>query len=411
MKASAGKRVAGKRVLMLLENNGFPQDPRVRGEAKALSEVGYSVAVIAPRGRGQRSTERIDGVRVYRYKAPSGAGYLGYLAEYAYSTLASLVLSVRALVSGGFDIVHAHNPPDTLVLIGGFYKVFGKRFIYDHHDLAPEMYDARFDSKKPPRLLRGALLLLEKLSCTVADQVIATNESYKATEIERHGLPSDKITIVRNGPTGDLLRPVDPDPKLRARAGTIVGYVGVMGYTDGVDHLLRALHHLVYDFGRADTLGVLIGRGDAWNELQELTRSLGLERHVWFTGFIPDTDLRYLSYLRTADICADPDPSNPYNDRSTMIKMMEYMALGRPIVSFDLPEHRVTAGPAAAYVRPNDEFEFARTIAELMDDPQRRAEMSAFGRRRIEEELAWSYSVPHLLDAYERALNKNNGTA
>lgn len=394
MKASAGKRV-----LMLLENYPFPQDARVRAEAQALSEAGYRVAVIAPSGKGQRSNELVDGVRVYRYRSPVNAnGYLGYLAEYGYSTLASLLLSVRALASGGFDIVHAHNPPDTLVFIGGLYKLFGKRFIYDHHDLAPEMYDARFDGKGPP-LLRRALLLLEKLSCTVADHVIATNESYKATEMERHGLPSNKVTIVRNGPILDRLRPVDPDPELRARAGTIVGYVGVMGYTDGVDHLLRALHHLVYDLGRADTLGVLIGRGDAWNELQELSKSLGLERHVWFTGFISDTDM--IRYLCTADICVDPDPSNPFNDRSTMVKMMEYLALGRPVVAFDLPEHRRTADAAAVYVRPNDDLEFARAISELMDDPHRRESMGAFGRARAEQELAWVHSVPNLLAAYE----------
>jgi glycosyltransferase involved in cell wall biosynthesis len=404
MKASAGKRV-----LMLLENYPFPQDARVRAEAQALSEAGYRVAVIAPSGRGQRSNELVDGVRVYRYRSPVNAnGYFGYLAEYGYSTLASLFLSVRALLSGGFDIVHAHNPPDTLVFIGGLYKLFGKRFLYDHHDLAPEMYDARFDGKGP-RLLRRALLLLEKLSCSVADHVIATNESYKATEIERHSLPSDKVTIVRNGPILDRLQPVDPDPELRARAGTIVGYVGVMGYTDGVDHLLRALHHLVYDLGRTNTLGVLIGQGDAWKELQLLATSLGLDDHVWFTGFIPDGDM--IRYVCTADVCVDPDPSNPFNDRSTMVKMMEYMALGRPIVSFDLPEHRVTAGRAAAYVRPNDELEFARTIAELMDDPERRAEMSAFGRRRVEEKLAWRHSIPHLLEAYDKVLNGSKARA
>jgi glycosyltransferase involved in cell wall biosynthesis len=188
-----------------------------------------------------------------------------------------------------------------------------------------------------------------------------------------------------------------------------------MGYTDGVDHLLRALHHLVYDLGRADVLGVLIGRGDAWNELQELTKSLGLERHVWFTGFISDTDM--IRYLSTADLCVDPDPSNPFNDRSTMVKMMEYMALGRPVVAFDLPEHRRTADAAAVYARPNDDLEFARAIAELMDDPLRRERMGAFGRARVEQELAWVHSVPHLLAAYEalapdpRARNRNHRTS
>jgi glycosyltransferase involved in cell wall biosynthesis len=198
------------------------------------------------------------------------------------------------------------------------------------------------------------------------------------------------------------VRPVAPDPELRARAGTIVAYLGVMGYQDGVDHLLHAIRHLVFDLGKRDVFCVLIGRGDARDELQRLARELALEDYVWFTGYIPRADV--VRYLSTADVCVDPDPSNPFNDRSTMIKVMDYMAFARPIVAFDLPENRFTAGAAAVYVRPNDDFELARAIVTLMSDPARRAEMGAIGRRRVESELAWTYSIPRLLNAYATLL-------
>jgi glycosyltransferase involved in cell wall biosynthesis len=393
------------RVVMLLGNNPYPHDPRVRHEAVALASAGHEVTVICPRLSTQMRSDTIDGVRVLRYRAPARApGAAGYVAEYAYATLASLGLSLRVLRRHGFDVVHAHNPPDTFALLGAFYKLLGKRFVFDHHDLAPEMFDARFGGRGS-RAVRSVLVVLEKLSCRLADHVIAANRSYRAVEIERGKVAPERVTVVRNGPGFDDVGPVEPDPGLRARAGTLIGYLGVMGYQDGVDHLLRAVRHLVYDLGQRDALCILIGRGDAREDLERLTRELRIEEHVLFTGFIPVAEV--VRHLSTVDLCVDPDPSNPFNDRSTMIKVMDYMTFGKPIVAFDLPENRFTAGDAAHYVRPNDDLELARGIRDLMDDPERRARMGAAGRERVTTTLSWENSVPPLLGAYRAVVRQS----
>lgn len=384
---------------MLLENNPFPQDGRVRREANALTAAGYRVSVIAPRSGGQPWRERVGRVEVYRFPAPPEAnGFFGYLWEYGYSMAAAFFLSLFLFLRQGFAAIHAHNPPDTLALIAAFFKPFGVRFVFDHHDLSPEMYYARF-AGKGNRLVHWALVRCEQLSCRLADRVIATNHSYRAVEMQRGRVPPERISVVRNGPELDRLRLTPPDPALRARAKTIIGYVGDMAVHDGVDYLLRALKHLVRDLGRADFLCAIIGRGDAWTGLQRLAAELELDPHVWFPGWVSDAQLR--RYLSTADICVDPDPSNPFTDRSSMVKMTEYMAFGKPIVAFDLPEHRVTAQEAALYARPNDELDFARQLARLMDDPKRRREMGRIGRQRIETQLAWMHQEKHLLAAYE----------
>lgn len=396
MKASAGS------VLMLLENQSYPEDPRVRREATALTEAGYQVTVIAPGRKGQTWHENVAGVQVYRFPAPPGGnGFLGYLWEYGYSVTATFILSLLVFLRRGFDVVHAHNPPDLFVFIAAFYKLFGKRFIYDHHDLAPEMYYARFEGGGN-RFVYRTLLALEKLSHRVADHVIATNASYKDVAVQRGRVPEERITIVRNGPEAKSLKLVAPDAQLRLKAETIIGYVGAMGVQDGIDYLLRALQHLVYDLGRTDVFCVLIGKGDARAHMKQLAAQLGLDDYVWFTGWVTDDEL--VRYLSTADICVDPDPSNPFNDRCTMIKMTEYMALAKPIVAFDLPEHRYTAQGAALYAKPNDELEFARALVQLIDDPAQRRAMGVLGQKRIESELAWRYSVPHLLSAYRKVL-------
>jgi glycosyltransferase involved in cell wall biosynthesis len=396
------KTFANNRVLMLLENQYYPQDLRVQREATSLTAAGYRVSVICPRDVGQPWREMLHGVNVYRYWAPPQAnGFWGYLWEYGYSMAATFLLSVLLFLTDGFDVVHAHNPPDTFVFIAAFYKVLGKRFIFDHHDLSPEMYCARFPGGDS-RWVYRILVFLEKLTCRLADHVIATNESYKKVEMERDRVPEARITVVRNGFEVHQHIAAEPDRSLREKGKTIIGFVGVMGFQDGVDYLLRALHHLLREFGRRDFFCVLIGKGDAWPNLQALAKELALDEHLWFTGRVSDDEL--LRYLSASDVCVDPDPSNPFNDRSTMLKMMEYMALAKPIVAFDLPEHRFTAQEAAVYVTPNDERAFAIALSQLMDDPLRRDVMGAFGRRRIETTLAWRYSVPNLLDAYQRVL-------
>lgn len=391
------------RVLMIVENNSYPRDPRVRREAEGLAAAGYQVSVISPALPGQALHEIIGRISVYRYPGPPEAnGFLSYVYEYTYSMLAIFVISLWVCFSRGFDVIHAANPPDTLVFIAAFYKMFGTRFIFDHHDLAPDMYYARFEGQGN-RWVYRVLYWCETLSCRLADHVIATNQSYKRIEMERHQVPEERITVVRNGPDPNKFRAVEPDSELRKRAGTIIAFAGVVGYQNGTPRLVKALRSLVCDLGRRDVLFAIIGDGHALPELKRLARDYSLEDYIWFAGWVDDPGA-YLRYLSTADICVEPTPSCTSNDASTMIKLMEYMALGKPSVAFDLPEHRYSAQSAALYAKPNSELDLARAIAELIDDPQRRQTMGAFGRNRIETELAWSHSLPKLLEVYQRVL-------
>jgi len=387
---------------MLLQNNPYPQDSRVRREATALVGAGYEVTVISPGRPGQPWQEVVDGVRALRYPAPPpGDSTLGYLVEYGVALAATWALSLYALLRHGFDVVHAHNPPDLFALVAAPYKLLGKRFVFDHHDLAPEMYRARFGGGGS-RALQRALLLFERLSFRLADHVISTNESYKRVAVERGGVPPSRVTVVRNGPDPERFRPVPPDPRLRAMGKTVFGYVGEMGVQDGLDYLLRALARLRDDLGRTDFYAVLVGTGSDRPRLMALAGELGLDPYVEFTGRVPFEDL--LRYLSSADVCVCPDPKNEFTDASTMIKLTEYLALAKPIVAFDLREHRVTAGEAALYAAPNDELDFARQLARLMDDPDLRRRMGEAGRARLEAGLTWAHSVPQLLAAYERLL-------
>lgn len=386
-------------MLMLLENNPYPQDVRVRQEANTLAAAGYRVAVIGPGRRGQAWRETIGAVHVYRFpEPPEASGFLGYLWEYGYATTAMLLLSLYVFFERGFDIVHAHNPPDTLVFVAALYKLAGRRFVYDHHDLAPEMYQALF-AARANAMVHRLLIRLERFSCRLADRVIVTNRSYRDVALERAGVPASKITVVRNGPDLTLWR--EPSRAAPQPEETTICYVGTMGRHDGVDHLLQALHHLAHTLDRSDFRCVLVGDGEARPHLAALSERLRLGERVHFAGRVAHDEVP--GFLEAADLCVAPEPSNPYNDRSTMIKIMEYMAAGRPIVAFDLPEHRFSAREAALYARPNDELDFARRLALLMDDPERRHALGRTGRQRIEAELAWSHQQESLLAAY-RAL-------
>jgi len=403
---------AGCRVLMLLENACYPHDDRVRREARTLVSAGYRVSVISRSSSGRPWREWIDGVQVFRFPRPrSLSGFLGYLWEYGYCMVAIFALSLFVWGQEGFDVVHAHHPPDTFVFIGAFYKLFGKCYVLDHHDLAPELYRVRFRDHDRA-VVYSVLVWLERLACRIADQVIATNQSYKVAEMQRGRVPEARITVVRNGPDLNELRSTDdscaPGQPGGAEGGatasrptgkTVLGYVGVMGFQDGVDYLLRALRHLVDDLGRTDFHCIIVGAGDAMPSLQSLTQQLALDDYVSFTGWVSQQSevARYLSMM---DICVAPEPSDAYNDRSTAAKVMEYMALAKPVVSFDLPEHRISAADAALYAHPNDELDLARKIALLMDDQELREEMGARGRKRIETELAWQHQAQQLVRAY-----------
>jgi glycosyltransferase involved in cell wall biosynthesis len=394
------KRSTGKRVLMLLENDYYPRDNRVYLEAQALREAGLAVTVICPGNRSQTWRELHEGVLVYRFRSDLNAqGALGYLWEYAWSLTAVSILSLLVLMRHGFDVIHAHNPPDLFVLLALLYKPLGKQFVFDHHDLAPELFMARFQCSRPGLAFR-LLVFFERLSCRAADHVIATNGSYKRVQMERSGIPAARITIVRNGPDLHRIRRVEAAAWLRERAPIIIGYLGLMGVQDGVDHLLRAIHCLVHELRRDGVFCVLIGSGDALPSLRQLCRELDLQRHVHFTGYLSGEEL--LRHLSAADIFVDPEPACPYNDRCTTIKIMEYMALARPIVAYDLTEHRVSAGDAAVYAQENHPRGLAQCIAQLMDDAPKRRRMGQCGRQRIETQLNWDWQRGQLLEAYAK---------
>jgi glycosyltransferase involved in cell wall biosynthesis len=405
------------RILMLVQNS-FPDDTRVKNEAVTLTEAGYRVSIICFREKHQPVREMINGVHVYRFRkilislrrvhstSPLKKlinrflSIIGYVFEYFYFILGCFLWSVYLTLRQGFDVIHAHTPPNSLCLIGAFYRFFGKKFVLDHHDLSPELYRSRFRADED--LVYRTLLLEENLALKLANIVIATNESYKRIEMHRAAIKPDNIFVVRNGPDLRKIHPVDPDERLKSMRKTILGYVGDINPQDGLDYLLRSLRHLVDDLGRKDVYCVIIGTGDALVDLKVLAHELGIAEHVWFTGFVSDADL--LRYLSTADICVCPDPSSPLNDVSTWIKIMEYMALHKPIISFDLAETRYSAQGAAVYAPPNDEKKFAEAIAYLIDHPAERTRLGALGYQRVVHELAWQHVSKNLVLAYQTLL-------
>lgn len=390
------------RVLMIVENCPFPRDPRVRREAMTLQSEGYRVSVICPfSGRRQPLRECVDGITVYRFRSmPAGLRTFGYLFEYAYATLAIALLSLIVLVREGFDVIHVANPPDTLVLTVAVFKLIGKRVVYDQHDLCPELFTAKFVHV---RWLLPILVWLERCSYRLADHIITTNESYKKVALSRGRVPETKITVVRNGPDLHTVRSPTIDADLYSRSNNVIVYAGAIGSQDRLDCLCRVLHHLRYDLRREDFSCIVIGDGDALPEIKDLTQRLELNDKVWFTGWVDGE--KYLQCLSGADICVSSEPRTTYNDRSTFIKITEYMAAGKPIVAFDLAETRYSAQDSALYASFDDESAFAVCLAELMDDPHLRNELGRRGQERVRKELAWEYSIPHLLSAYNTCLN------
>lgn len=393
-----------KRVLFLVENLPSPFDRRVWQEATALRDAGYVVSIICPTGKGyEKHHEEIDGIAIYRYDlAVEASGALGYALEYSLALFWSFALAWRVLFTRGFDAIHACNPPDLFFLVGGFFKLFGKKFVFDHHDINPELYEAKFGRRD---FFWKLMVWLERLTFRTADASIATNESYRRIAIGRGGMDPEKVFVVRSGPSLERLRIVAPDASLKRGRRYLVGYVGVMGRQEGIDHLLRAARSIVHEHGRRDIHFGLVGGGTSLEEMKALACELGLADYVTFTGRVPDAEL--LAMLNTADVCVNPDIANEMNDKSTMNKIMEYMALGKPIVQFDLAEGRFSAQQASLYARRNDADDLAAKILELVDDAPRRERMGAYGRSRVENELEWRYEVPKLIAAYDSLWKRN----
>ncbi len=402
--ASTGEAASRRRVLIIVENLPVPFDRRVWQEATTLAAHGYQVSVICPTGRNyEKRREVIDGIHIYRHTLPlEASGAAGYALEYLAALFWQTLLAWRIFFTRGFDVIHACNPPDTIFLVALPFKLlFGKRFIFDHHDLNPELYEAKFAKRD---VFYRLLCLLERWTFRLADVSIATNNSYRRVAIERGGKEPADVVVVRSGPSLERLRILPPQPELKRGRRYLVGYVGVMGNQEGIPYLLAAARHIIVDMGRKDIHFGLVGGGPELEGLKREAERMGIAEYVTFTGRVPDAEL--LAMLNTADLCVNPDEHNEMNDRSTMNKIMEYMALGKPIVQFDMTEGRFSAGEASVYAKPNDAADMAARIVALLDDPARRDAMGRLGRRRVETELAWPHEVPKLLGAYERALAK-----
>jgi glycosyltransferase involved in cell wall biosynthesis len=395
----ATRSVRRRRILIIVENLPVPFDRRVWSEAQSLRKAGYDVSVICPRGPfAESSFELIDQIEIHRHPLPIQAkGKFAYFAEYSSALFWEFVYSLKVFWGSGFDAIHACNPPDLIFLIGAFYKyLFGKKFVFDHHDLNPELFEAKFGNRG---LLWKALVFLERATFSVADISIATNMSYARVAVQRGKMRPDRVFIVRSGPNLARVRELAPDDSWRKGRLYLVAYVGVIGEQEGLDLLLESVRHITCTCQRTDVQFVIMGAGPSLEMLKQTCARMHLSEFVTFTGRVDDTTL--FKVLSTADVCVNPDRPNAMNEMSTMNKIMEYMALGKPIVQFDLAEGRVSAQSASLYARNTDTVDFGNKILELIDDPGRRREMGMYGRQRVREELSWEHEEPKLKAAYE----------
>lgn len=389
----------GLKVLIVVENLPVPFDRRVWMEARTLAAAGARVSVICPTGKGHE--DRVweeDGIKVYRHPLPLDAsGAMGYLLEYGAALMWETWLALRVKFTRGFHVIHGCNPPDLIFLVALPFKLFGVRYLFDHHDINPELYEAKFGKRG---FFWKLMRLFERLTFASARVSIATNESYRKIAIERGRMAPEDVFVVRSGPDLSRLQRLSENPDWRNGRRYMVGYVGVMGDQEGIDLLLESVAHLVKIQGRNDIQFCLVGGGPSLEKLRQQSDKMGLSEFVTFTGRAPDHDL--FEVLSTADVCVNPDRVNEMNDKSTMNKILEYMAFEKPIVQFDVTEGRYSAQEASLYARPNDPVDMAEKIAELLADDTRRAEMGRFGRERVESEMAWPHQVPALINAYRR---------
>lgn len=396
-----GHPLSGKKVLIVVENLPLPFDRRVWQEARTLKAAGAQVAIICPTGKGyEKRFEVIDGIDIHRHPLPiEASGALGFLLEYGAALFWETVLAWKIYFKRGIDVIQGCNPPDLIFLVALPFKLLGVKYIFDHHDINPELYEAKFNKRG---FFWKLMVLFEKLTFKSADVSMATNHSYRKIAIERGGMDPDKVFVVRSGPDLSRLKRVPPVESWKNGRKFLVGYVGVMGDQEGIDLLIDSVAHIVEVVGRKDIQFCLVGGGPSLAKLKELVAEKGLTDFIHFTGRAPDQDL--FEVLSTMDVGVNPDRVNAMNDKSTMNKIMEYMSLEKPIVQFEVTEGRFSAQEASLYARANDPIDFAVKILELLENPSRRAQMGAFGRRRVETELNWGHQIAPLIAAYRKAL-------
>ncbi|MFY0608244.1 MAG: glycosyltransferase family 4 protein [Cyclobacteriaceae bacterium] len=390
---------AGKHILIIIENLPAPFDRRVWQEAMTLNEEGADVSIICPKMKGfTKSFERIQGIDIYRHYLPEeGSGPLGYLREYTVALFFECFLAWRIFFKKKFQVIQGCNPPDLIFLVALLFKPFGVKYVFDHHDINPELYVAKYNKKG---IFYSLMIFLERWTFKIADYSIATNQSYKEIAIKRGLMNPEKIQIVRSGPSLDRLKLQDPILKYKNGKSFLVGYLGVIGPQEGIDLLLKAIQ--ILSKKRDDFSVAIIGSGTSLSQLKELTKRLGLENIVAFYGRVSDQIL--LDILNTSDICVNPDIPTEMNNLSTMNKIMEYMALKKPIIQFDLKEGRFSAQDASLYVKDGNVDDFADKISQLMDDPKRREKMGLFGFNRVQNELSWKFERKKLIQAYSNVL-------
>jgi glycosyltransferase involved in cell wall biosynthesis len=382
-------------VLIVIENMSYSYDTRVQKIARTLERAGHRVTVICPRYPGDPLTSSHGSIRVAFYPVPRlPGGAFGHLLEYAYSFAAVGLLSCAAFVKMRFDAIHICNPPDIFFPVGRLYRLLGKRFVFDQHDLCPELSQVRYGER---RWLYQMALALERWTYRAADHVLVTSESGRQCAIGRGGVVAERLTLVYNGP--DLSDMPEAKGGVTPREIVEVGYVGDMNPQDGIDYLLHAAACIRWTWQRTDVRFVLVGDGSAYAALRHMAEGLRLADSVEFTGRLAPREA--MQRLSSCDLCVLPDPKNDFTDSCVMVKSLEYMALGKPIVAFELKETRSICGDAALYARENDFRELARQILRLADNPGLRGCLGAIGRQKIETELAWTFCERALLRAYE----------
>ncbi|GJE57913.1 D-inositol-3-phosphate glycosyltransferase [Methylobacterium thuringiense] len=393
-------------ILIIVENLPVPFDRRVWQEACALRDAGAKVSVICPQMKGyDRPYEVLDGIEIHRHPLTEAASSAGYVAEYGTAFFHQTRLAWTIFRKRRFDVIHACNPPDLIFLVAFPFKLLGVKFVFDHHDICPELFEAKFDAGSlGARAVRQALLTLERLTFAAADASIATNESYRRIAVERGGMRPDRVAVVRSGPDLTRLKRGERDPALLKGRDLLVAYVGVIGNQEGLDLLIDAIRHLVTVRGRTDTQFCIVGAGPALHQAQQYAEESGVSAYVDFLGRVPDDKL--ISVLSTADVGVNPDRVNAMNDKSTMNKILEYMAFSLPIVQFDVTEGRASAGEASLYAAKNDPMDLASKMDLLLSEPDRRQRMGALGYERVCSQFAWNHQAATLTTFYADLLER-----